>query len=236
MPKGLIVLLSSAPRCVWSPASCGWRSGIERPHAEEGRRLRLRLRQRPLRRARPRPRRRRRRDHPRLRQGHERRRAARPRRRRLRRLHGGAARRPAATGSSAAGSPAAARSWASASACRSSSRRGIEHGVETEGLDEWPGTVEPLKAPVVPHMGWNTVEAPADSRAVRRPGRRRPLLLRALLRRARLGAGGHQPGHAAPQGHLGHARRAVRGRRGERRRCGPPSSTPRSPATPEPSC
>ncbi|MFI6643761.1 imidazole glycerol phosphate synthase subunit HisH [Streptomyces sp. NPDC050504] len=42
--------------------------------------------------------------------------------------------------------------------------RGIEHGVESEGLDEWPGTVEPLKAPVVPHMGWNTVEAPGDSR------------------------------------------------------------------------
>ncbi|MDQ1011377.1 glutamine amidotransferase [Streptomyces sp. V4I23] len=41
--------------------------------------------------------------------------------------------------------------------------RGIEHGVETDGLDEWPGTVGPLKAPVVPHMGWNTVEAPADS-------------------------------------------------------------------------
>jgi glutamine amidotransferase len=42
--------------------------------------------------------------------------------------------------------------------------RGIEHGVETEGLDEWPGTVEPLRAPVVPHMGWNTVKAPEDSR------------------------------------------------------------------------
>ncbi|KOX21843.1 MULTISPECIES: imidazole glycerol phosphate synthase subunit HisH [unclassified Streptomyces] len=41
--------------------------------------------------------------------------------------------------------------------------QGIEHGVETEGLDEWPGTVEPLDAPVVPHMGWNTVDAPADS-------------------------------------------------------------------------
>ncbi|MFI9200838.1 imidazole glycerol phosphate synthase subunit HisH [Streptomyces sp. NPDC053048] len=39
--------------------------------------------------------------------------------------------------------------------------RGIEHGVETEGLDEWPGTVEPLKADVVPHMGWNTV-TPAE--------------------------------------------------------------------------
>ncbi|MFC5723109.1 imidazole glycerol phosphate synthase subunit HisH [Streptomyces gamaensis] len=42
--------------------------------------------------------------------------------------------------------------------------RGIEHGVESEGLDEWPGTVEPLKAPVVPHMGWNTVDAPEGSR------------------------------------------------------------------------
>jgi glutamine amidotransferase len=38
--------------------------------------------------------------------------------------------------------------------------RGIEHGVEAEGLDEWPGTVEPLQADIVPHMGWNTVEAP----------------------------------------------------------------------------
>src|SRR5689334_16170403 len=41
--------------------------------------------------------------------------------------------------------------------------RGIEHGVETDGLDEWPGTVEPLRAPVVPHMGWNTVKAPDGS-------------------------------------------------------------------------
>ncbi|MEI5009766.1 imidazole glycerol phosphate synthase subunit HisH [Streptomyces sp. PmtA] len=41
--------------------------------------------------------------------------------------------------------------------------RGIEHGVETEGLDEWPGVVGPLNAPVVPHMGWNTVKAPEGS-------------------------------------------------------------------------
>lgn len=41
--------------------------------------------------------------------------------------------------------------------------RGIEHGVETEGLDQWPGVVGPLNAPVVPHMGWNTVKAPEDS-------------------------------------------------------------------------
>lgn len=38
--------------------------------------------------------------------------------------------------------------------------RGIEHGVRTEGCDEWPGTVERLEADVVPHMGWNTVRVP----------------------------------------------------------------------------
>ncbi|WP_110238659.1 imidazole glycerol phosphate synthase subunit HisH [Nocardioides gilvus] len=42
--------------------------------------------------------------------------------------------------------------------------RGVEHGIETEGCDEWPGTVERLRAPVVPHMGWNTVEVPDGSR------------------------------------------------------------------------
>ncbi|WP_332644161.1 imidazole glycerol phosphate synthase subunit HisH [Aeromicrobium sp.] len=34
---------------------------------------------------------------------------------------------------------------------------GIEHGVRTEGCGEWPGVVERLQAPIVPHMGWNTV-------------------------------------------------------------------------------
>ncbi|WP_165164117.1 imidazole glycerol phosphate synthase subunit HisH [Corynebacterium qintianiae] len=36
---------------------------------------------------------------------------------------------------------------------------GVEHGVDTEGLGEWPGVVDKLKAPVLPHMGWNTVDA-----------------------------------------------------------------------------
>jgi imidazole glycerol-phosphate synthase subunit HisH len=40
---------------------------------------------------------------------------------------------------------------------------GIEHGDRTAGCGEWPGVVERLQAPVVPHMGWNTVEAPGDS-------------------------------------------------------------------------
>jgi glutamine amidotransferase len=37
--------------------------------------------------------------------------------------------------------------------------RGVERGVDTEGLGEWPGVVTELDAPVLPHMGWNTVEA-----------------------------------------------------------------------------
>lgn len=39
--------------------------------------------------------------------------------------------------------------------------KGVEHGIETAGMGEWPGTVEKLKADVIPHMGWNTVE-PAE--------------------------------------------------------------------------
>ena len=42
--------------------------------------------------------------------------------------------------------------------------RGVEHGIDTDGLGEWPGTVKQLDAPVLPHMGWNTVEAAPDSR------------------------------------------------------------------------
>lgn len=41
---------------------------------------------------------------------------------------------------------------------------GVEHGVATPGLQQWPGVVERLQAPVVPHMGWNTVTPPAASR------------------------------------------------------------------------
>jgi len=40
---------------------------------------------------------------------------------------------------------------------------GLEHGVRTEGCGEWPGVVERLEAPVLPHMGWNTVQAAPGS-------------------------------------------------------------------------
>jgi imidazole glycerol-phosphate synthase subunit HisH len=40
---------------------------------------------------------------------------------------------------------------------------GVEHGSYTPGLAALPGRVARLEAPIVPHMGWNTVSAPADS-------------------------------------------------------------------------
>ncbi|MGE0818590.1 MAG: imidazole glycerol phosphate synthase subunit HisH [Candidatus Nanopelagicales bacterium] len=40
---------------------------------------------------------------------------------------------------------------------------GVEHGVDTEGIGEWPGVVEELHAPVLPHMGWNIVDVPEGS-------------------------------------------------------------------------
>jgi glutamine amidotransferase len=41
---------------------------------------------------------------------------------------------------------------------------GQEHGQATPGLGEWPGVVEQLDAPVLPHMGWNTVKVAPGSR------------------------------------------------------------------------
>jgi glutamine amidotransferase len=41
---------------------------------------------------------------------------------------------------------------------------GVEHGVETKGLGLLPGSVTRLSAERIPHMGWNTVEAPSGSR------------------------------------------------------------------------
>ncbi|WEG07697.1 imidazole glycerol phosphate synthase subunit HisH [Microbacterium horticulturae] len=42
--------------------------------------------------------------------------------------------------------------------------RGVERGVDTEGLGEWPGVVTELDAPLLPHMGWNTVRPDNGSR------------------------------------------------------------------------
>jgi glutamine amidotransferase len=41
--------------------------------------------------------------------------------------------------------------------------RGVEHGIETDGCAEWPGTVDRLTADILPHMGWNTVRVAPGS-------------------------------------------------------------------------
>lgn len=41
--------------------------------------------------------------------------------------------------------------------------RGVEFGVESTGCGQWPGAVTRLDAPVIPHMGWNVVDAAAGS-------------------------------------------------------------------------
>ncbi|CEI48759.1 Imidazole glycerol phosphate synthase subunit HisH [Propionibacterium freudenreichii] len=43
-------------------------------------------------------------------------------------------------------------------------RHGVEKGISSEGIGIYHGTVEMLDAVRLPHMGWNTVEPPADSR------------------------------------------------------------------------
>ncbi len=41
--------------------------------------------------------------------------------------------------------------------------QGVEHGIETDGCAEWPGTVDRLHADILPHMGWNTVRVAPGS-------------------------------------------------------------------------
>ena len=41
--------------------------------------------------------------------------------------------------------------------------KGVEHGLQTEGLGQLPGVVDMLDSPKLPHIGWNTVEAASGS-------------------------------------------------------------------------
>ncbi len=113
--------------------------------------------------------------------------------------------------------------------------RGVEHGVETEGCDEWPGTVERLQAPVVPHMGWNTVDVPPAAALFAGVEDERFYFVHSYgVRDWTLVTNDRT---RAPLVHLGRARRRPVRRRGrERPAVAPPSSTPRSPATPAPRC
>ena len=175
--------------------------------AQSRRRARLRLRKSALGPTRAGARRRRRRGDRRRRCGDERRRSGGARRRRIRGMHGGPAARSAARRSSPTGSPRAARCSGCASACRSCSHAGSSSAWRRTGCGQWPGAVVRLDAPVIPHMGWNVVDAPLGYPAVQGARRRHPVLLRPLLCRAAVGG---QPGCGAD---VGHPHRAVPGRR-----------------------
>ena len=41
---------------------------------------------------------------------------------------------------------------------------GLEHGVKTPGLQQWPGDVTEIKASILPHMGWNNVQVANESK------------------------------------------------------------------------
>jgi glutamine amidotransferase len=40
---------------------------------------------------------------------------------------------------------------------------GVEGGAQTSGLGQWPGLVEKLQSPKLPHMGWNDVVTPLST-------------------------------------------------------------------------
>ena len=113
--------------------------------------------------------------------------------------------------------------------------RGVEHGEQTDGLAEWPGTVERLQAPIVPHMGWNTVQAGADSVLFDGidPDTRFYFVHSYAVRRWELVATGRfVPPIVTWSEHGGDGS----SRPPRTARCRPPSSTRRSPATPAPRC
>ena len=69
---------------------------------------------------------------------------------------------------------------------------GLEHGAHAAGIGLIGGSVNLLDADVVPHMGWDTIEAAPRFGAAQRRGER-TVLLRALLRRDGSEAGGYVP-------------------------------------------
>ena len=68
--------------------------------------------------------------------------------------------------------------------------QGVEHGVHP-GVGIWNATVEKLEAPILPHMGWNTIEPSRASPLLARRERQRAELL-ALQNGGLLQRGGHR--------------------------------------------
>ena len=103
--------------------------------------------------------------------------------------------------------------------------RGVEFGVESQGCGQWPGAVVRLDAPVIPHMGWNVVDAPQAARCSRAwTPTTRFYFVHSY-------AAQQWEGNSGRAADLGDPSRAVPGRRRGRRRWPPPSSTRRRAAT-----
>ena len=91
---------------------------------------------------------------------------------------------------------------------------GVEHGETTTGFGQWPGVVERLDAPILPHMGWNQVDVTVGEFDLL-GSRARTLLLRALVRRSAVDIAGGRAADSADR-YLGHTWESVRRRRRER--------------------
>ena len=78
---------------------------------------------------------------------------------------------------------------------------GVEHGAVTAGCGELPGVVERLDAPVLPHMGWNTVRPPAGTRLLAGiDPATRFYFVHSYAVRSLPSQAGRQPGHGGQQG------------------------------------
>jgi glutamine amidotransferase len=71
---------------------------------------------------------------------------------------------------------------------------GEEHGVHTDGIGVWPGTAERLDAPVLPHMGWNTVAVADGSTLFAGVETERFYFVHSYAARRWGGGGGDRPG------------------------------------------
>ena len=137
-------------------------------------------------------------------------------------------------GSSAAGWPGAAgaghlRGHADPVRARRRARR------TTPGMRRVARRRRAAQAPVLPHMGWNTVDAPAGTPALRRPGRERFYFVHSYgVRHFPLGA--ELTGPLQRPWSPGPSTASRSWPRWRTARCRRPSSTPRSPATPGPGC
>ena len=75
---------------------------------------------------------------------------------------------------------------------------GVEHGRRTAGVGLLPGGIEALVAPVLPHMGWNTVTTPAGTTLFHGVEHERFYFVHSFAARVDGGDSGGAPDHQAP--------------------------------------